>query len=594
VPLVLRAIIDAAIGTRPEALDWLPGDLGPRDRLVAAAGVILAIAVVRAVLSFIQRYGTLWVGRVVTADLRRDLFAHLLRLEAGYHDRASVGRLMTRVTNDTEQVRTFTGTAVADVVNIAVLFAGACVILFRIDVGLAWVALAPVPLIGIAAVWFARAMRPRFMAVQSATSGLTARLQENLAQVQVVKAFAAEPRTTAAYAVDNDELFDRRMVVAKGFTTLFPAMSVLLGLGTAAVLLVGGQRVIAGELSIGTLVAFDAYIVLLGMPVRRLGFLLNLGSRASASATRIFEVLDRDPLLTDPATPAALPEPARGRLALEGVTFAYAGAREPVLHAVDLVVEPGETVALVGPSGSGKTALVSLLPRLYDPSEGRVTLEGVDVRDLARTDLRRAVGFVGQDAFLFSATVHDNVAFADPDATREAVEAACRLAGAHAFVAELPEGYDTMVGERGVTLSGGQRQRLALARTLLLDPVALVLDDAMSAVDAGTEAAIRDALAAATGERTVLLVAQRLSTILAADRIVVLDGGRVVESGVHRDLVAAGGTYARLFAELAAATARVAPDLGPADPGVADLGADGLPGRGAGGDLVEPGRGGGA
>lgn len=552
-PLVLRAIIDAAIGARPGALEWVPGDLGPRGRLVAAGAVILGLAVARGLLSFAQRYGTLWVGRRIATDLRRDLFDHLLRLEAGYHDRSSVGRLMTRITSDTEQVRTFAGTAVADVVNIAVLLIGAAVVLFRIDPLLAWVALAPAPLIAIAAVLFAVLMRPRFLDVQRATGALTARLQEALANVQVVKAFAAEDRTSQRYAEDNEDLFGKRMVLTRGFTTLFPAMSVLLGLGTAAVLLLGGRRVISGELSIGTLVAFNAYIGLLGLPVRRLGFLLNLASRASASATRIFEVLDRPPVIADPPAPARIERP-RGRITLEGVSFAFPGAVErPVLTDIDLEVEPGETVAIVGRSGSGKTALVGLVPRLYDPTSGTVRIDGVDVRDLTREDLRGLVGFVGQDAFLFSASVHDNVAFSAPGATREQVVEACRIAGAHDFVEALPQGYDTLVGERGVTLSGGQRQRLALARTLLVDPPILVLDDAVSAVDAGTEGRIRAALAEATRARTVIIVAQRLSTILAADRIVVLEDGRVAETGTHDELLRAGGPYERLFATFVAA-----------------------------------------
>jgi ATP-binding cassette subfamily B protein len=567
-PLVLRAIIDAAVGVRPEALAWLPGDSSSRGRLIAAALLLLGLAVVRAALSFVQRYGTLWVGRQVATDLRRDLFAHLLRLEVGYHDRSSVGRLMTRVTNDTEQVRAFAGTAVADVVNIAVLLIGATVILVGVDAQLALIALAPVPLLAVAAVVFARAMRPRFLQVQQVTGSLTARLQESLTQVQVVKAFAAEDRSAAAYAVDNEELYTSRMSVARGFTSLFPAMSVLLAAGTAAVLLFGGQRVIAGELSIGTLVAFDAYIVLLGMPVRRLGFLLNLASRAAASAQRIFAVLDVEETMLDGKRD--VPQ-VRGEVAFTRVGFQFPGAQTPALHDVSLTVAPGETVAVVGPSGAGKTALVQLLPRLFDPTEGAISLDGVDLRDFPRERLRHAIGFVGQDPFLFSATVHDNVAFAQPDASRGQVVEACRLAGAHGFVTGLADGYDTLVGERGVTLSGGQRQRIALARTLLLDPPVLVLDDAISAVDAGTETRIRDALAQATSRRTVLIVAQRLSTILTADRIVVLDGGRLVEAGVHTDLIAADGTYARLFQRLFApqAVLQVATQAAPRSRGVA-------------------------
>jgi len=322
--------------------------------------------------------------------------------------------------------------------------------------------------------------------------------------------------------------------------------------------------VISGELSIGTLVAFNAYILLLGQPVRRLGFLLNLAARASTSATRVYELLDRTPSLVDRAT--AEDFAAQGAAAWRDVDFSY-GDGPLVLDGVTIAVQPGEHVVIVGRSGAGKTALVDLLPRLYDPTAGTVEVDGRDVADIRRESLRAAVGFVEQEAFLFSATVHDNVAFARPRATREQVVDACRLAGADDFVRALPDGYETLVGERGVTLSGGQRQRLALARALLLDPAVLVLDDAVSAVDAGTESGIREALAVSRGARTVVSVAQRLSTILSADRIVVVDVGRVVESGTHAELVRAGGVYEELYrTTVATATGTPPPTPPPPSP----------------------------
>lgn len=570
VPLALREVIDAAIGERPDALGFLPDSLGDRDRLVAGACLIVALALGRAVISFAQRYGTAWVGRTIATDLRRDLMAHLLDSEMRFHDTSRVGQLMTRVTDDTEQVRAFAATGVADLANILALLVGTSALLWSIDPVLAPVALGAVPVVAVMAVVGARMLTPRFRALQKARGGLSAHLQESLTQIRIVQAFRAEDRTRERYEVDNERVFSRRLGLARIFTTVFPGMSAVLGLTTALVLLIGGGRVAAGEATVGTIVAFTTYIVLLGEPVRRLGFLLNLAARASASATRVYELLDRPPGMEPPSGVDAPADGWRGRIAWEGVTFGFGDTPDgsAVLHDVDLVVEPGEHVAVVGASGSGKTSLVQLLVRLYDPAEGRVTLDGTDIRDLSRRTLQRAIAVVEQEAFLFSASVADNIRFARPDATRAEVEQAARTAGAHDFITRLDEGYDTIVGERGVTLSGGQRQRVALARALLVGAPVLVLDDAVSAVDARTERRIREALAA--DAPTVISVAQRLSTILAADRIVVLDRGRVVEQGTHRELIGAEGPYAVLFADVLAAVTGDALDPTVLDPTALD------------------------
>lgn len=546
VPLALRDVVDAAIGERPQALGFLPDGLSDRGRLIAGAGLVVGLAMVRALVSFWQRYGTAWVGRTVATELRSDVMDHLIEADMAFHDRASVGQLMTRVTDDTEQVRAFAATGVADLFNIGALLLGTAWLLLGVDAALAPWALAAVPVVAAMAIWGARLLTPRFRSLQAARGGLSARLQESLTQVRVVQAFRAETRTSQAYDSDNEVVYGKRLGLARIFTSVFPGMSAVMALSTAAVLWVGGHRVVEGATTVGTIVAFTSYIVLLGEPVRRLGFLLNLAARASASAGRVFDLLDTAPEMR--AVRDGQAAAGRGAVVLEDVTFGFGDT--PVLREVDLTIDPGEHVALVGRSGAGKSTLVALLSRLYDPDRGRVLIDRVDLTAMSPEDLHRTVAVVEQEAFLFSATVADNIRFSRPDAGDEDVRAVARLAGVDTFAEALPDGYDTVVGERGVTLSGGQRQRVALARALLVGAPVLVLDDAVSAVDAATERRIRAGLAERHGQGgvTIISVAQRLSTIRAADRIVVIDHGRVLQQGTHDRLIAAEGPYAELFA----------------------------------------------
>jgi ATP-binding cassette, subfamily B, bacterial len=499
----------------------------------------------RLVLSVARR---LVAGRVslgVELDLRNLIYAHLQGLELGFFARQQTGQLMSRSTVDLQAVRFFLGYGLVFIVQSALtilLGAGAMMLL---QPGLAVLALAPVPLVVFIAGRYGRRSRPALQEVQQRIAELTADVEENVSGVRVVKAFAAEDRQLARFGGSVTRVFDQSMAATRLRAFYNPLIGFLPNIGLAVILLAGGRQVINGTLSLGDFTAFYAYLLMLIAPMRQLGVVLGLAQRATASGARVFELLDREPQIVTPVGAPPLPA-GRGRVELRGVRFAYEGANAPALRDIDLVVEAGTTVALVGATGSGKTTLVQLLGRLYDVTEGEVLIDGADVREVDLASLRGSIAVVDDDPFLFSASVAENIAYGRPDATREDIEQAAERAQAAGFIAELPNGYETRVGERGLTLSGGQRQRIAIARALLADPRILVLDDATSSVDASTEQAIKTALREVMAGRTTFVIAHRLSTIALADDIVVLEGGTIVARGTHGQLLERSELYAEI------------------------------------------------
>ncbi len=533
--------------------------------LQTLALVIVAAVLVRWGLTYLRRMIAGRISLGIEYDLRELLYGHLQRLELGFFDRQQTGQLMSRATVDLQAVRFFLGYGLVFILQSALTLLLAGIAMFAINPGLGLIAMAPVPFVVVISQRYGRSARPAIQEVQQRIAELTAAAEESISGVRVVKSFAREPHQLERFRHSVARVFDQSMVATRLEATYNPIIGFLPQLGLAAVLLIGGNAVIHANLTLGQFTQFYLYLNMLISPMRSLGVTLGLAQRATASGARIFQVLDRDPRIVEPADARELPA-GNGRVQFRGVTLRYdetdefgAVYSEPLsvpmdggaapraaraaLSDIDLDVSAGTTVALVGGTGSGKTSLVSLISRLYDTSEGTVLLDGVDVRDVDLRELRESVAIVSDDPFLFSATVAENIAYGRPNATEEQIEQAARRAQAYEFVTKLPNGFQTRVGERGLSLSGGQRQRLAIARALVADPRVLILDDATSSVDASTEQSIKLALDQAMAGRTTFVIAHRLSTISLADEIVVLDHGRIVARGDHDELLEASELY---------------------------------------------------
>ena len=513
-------------------------NLWPLALAVAGAGVL------RLVFSVVRRIVAGRVSLGVEYDLRNRIYAHLNSLELAFFDSQQTGQLMSRSTVDLQSVRFFLGYGLIFMAQSALTIVIAAAVMLAVNVQLALVALAPMPFVIWVAARYGRRNRPAAQEVQQRIAELTAEAEENVSGIRVVKAFAQERRQLRRFEQAVKRVFDQSLVSTRLRAFYSPLIGFLPQLGLAGVLFVGGTQAVNGTITLGDFVAFYGYVLMLTGPMRMLGIALGMAQRAVASGARVFELLDRAPELVAPPDAPDLPA-GGGRVELEGVSFSYDGG-EPVLVDVDLDVEPGRTVALVGPTGSGKTTLVTLIPRLYDVTTGSVHVDGVDVRAIDPASLRRAVAVVSEDAFLFSASLGENIAYARPDASDADVMAAAERAGLAELVESLPDGLETLVGERGLTLSGGQRQRVAIARALLAQPRILILDDATSSVDATTEARIKRALREVMAGRTTFVIAHRLSTIALADEIVVLEGGRVAARGTHEELLDSSPLYGEI------------------------------------------------
>jgi ATP-binding cassette subfamily B multidrug efflux pump len=533
VPQIIKNAIDyGLVSGRPSAL-------------FVAGGLILGIALVRGVAAFSQRFFGEWLTHRVAYDLRNHFYNAVQALPFSFHDENLTGDLMSRATSDVTESERFIGIGLMDLIATLMLLLGVIVAMLLESVDLSLLALIPIPVLMVSALRFGGTVRPMFKRIQEQMGVLSTTMQESMTGIRVVKAFARELYEFYKFDRDNDEWFGRRYSLIQVWANNWPFFVFLVSCSIFLLLWFGGPRALAGEITVGSLFALISYVLLLGAPVQRLGFLVNLAATAGASAGRVFEIIDTPNEIAEKADAIAV-DRIRGEVTFEDVSFAYHEDRL-ILNDISFHVSPGQVIALIGHTGSGKSTITSLIPRFYNVTSGRILVDGIDVAELKLHDLRRHIGAVLQEPFLFSQTIAENIAYGRPDATHDEITAAAKAAHAHEFVMSFPDQYKTHVGERGVTLSGGQKQRVAIARALLTDPAILILDDSTSSVDTETEHLIQEALAVLMKGRTTFVIAQRLVTLKNADCILVLENGEIVERGTHEELLELNGSYRQIY-----------------------------------------------
>jgi ATP-binding cassette subfamily B protein len=533
-PAIIRQVIDVG----------LTG--GRNDFLVTAAGILVGLGAMKAALGFGNRYTAEWLAHRIAYDLRNRLYDHIQRLSFSFHDQAQSGQLISRCIEDVRSLQNFTGNGIIELSRVILLMVGIVVILFSTQPMLAAIALLPLAPLTLMTTSFGKRVGKMFLDVDHALGDLSARLQENVSGAQVVRAFAREAHEMNRFSTANQLLYRHQVRVVKEMARVMPTSNLLIGMSTLLILWFGGNMVLSGALTIGELVAFNSYVLMLSGPAQQIAWLVNAAGETSAGLQRTFEVLDMPAEIRSRPGAPALP-PIRGEVSFEHVSFRYQGEKGDALHDIHLAVQPNQVVALVGLTGSGKTSLINLIPRFYDVSHGRVLVDGQDVREVDLKSLRDQIGIVLQTSLLFSASIRENIAYGRPQASLEQAIEAAKAAQAHDFILEMSNGYDTRVGERGVTLSGGQRQRIAIARAILMDPRILIMDDSTSSVDTQTEMLIQSALARLMQGRTTFVIAQRLSTVRMADLILVMEKGRIVQRGTHQNLLTQPGLYRRIY-----------------------------------------------